>query len=49
MSSNQIGSTTAPIEFINGMVFLQRFYSVYDTTNQRLGLAFTPYTFATSN
>ncbi|KAJ3555659.1 hypothetical protein NM688_g2453 [Phlebia brevispora] len=37
------------LDFINGQVFLERFYSVYDTTNKRVGLANTPFTFATSN
>lgn len=35
--------------FVNGMVFLERFYSVYDTANDRLGLAETAYTYADVN
>ncbi|KAK0441680.1 acid protease [Armillaria borealis] len=32
------------LEFIDGFAFLQRFYSVYDTTNCRVGMANTPHT-----
>ncbi|KAJ7643835.1 acid protease [Roridomyces roridus] len=35
--------------FINGFSFLQRVYSVYDTTNARIGYAPTKYTHATTN
>jgi len=37
------------LDFINGQSFLERFYSVYDTTNQRLGLATTQFTDAETN
>ncbi|KZS98725.1 acid protease [Sistotremastrum niveocremeum HHB9708] len=37
------------IEFVNGYTFLERFYSVYDTTNRRVGFATTPFTNATTN
>ncbi|KAJ8457168.1 hypothetical protein ONZ45_g18421 [Pleurotus djamor] len=37
------------LDFINGYAFLQRYYTVYDTTNSRVGFATTPHTFATSN
>jgi cathepsin E len=37
------------LDFINGQTFLERFYSVYDTANQRVGLATTPFTDATTN
>ncbi|TFY78615.1 hypothetical protein EWM64_g5399 [Hericium alpestre] len=37
------------LDFINGFTFLQRFYSVYDTTNSQLGLATTPFTTAETN
>jgi len=37
------------LDFINGYSFLQRFYSVYDTSNARVGLASTEYTDANSN
>jgi len=36
-------------DFVNGFAFLQRFYSVYDTTNSRVGLAPTEFTTATTN
>ena len=35
--------------FVLGMVFLERFYSVFDTTNNQIGLATTPFTFAETN
>ncbi|KAF7298759.1 Acid protease [Mycena indigotica] len=37
------------LDFINGFGFLQRFYSVYDTTNSQVGLATTPFTDAEAN
>jgi len=37
------------VNFIDGQVFLERFYSVYDTSNSRVGIANTPLTTATSN
>ncbi|KAF8961363.1 aspartic protease [Flammula alnicola] len=37
------------LDFINGLPFLERFYSVFDTTNRRVGLATTPFTKATTN
>lgn len=37
------------LDFIDGFVFLQRFYSVYDTSNNQLGLATTQFTSATTN
>ncbi|KIL65642.1 hypothetical protein M378DRAFT_521201 [Amanita muscaria Koide BX008] len=36
-------------DFINGYTFLERFYTVYDTANKRIGFATTPFTAATSN
>jgi hypothetical protein len=44
-----IGQVGAGIDFINGYTFLERYYTVYDTTNKRLGFGQTAYTFATSN
>lgn len=45
-----IGQTSQPgIDFICGMTFLERFYTVYDTGNSRLGLATTQFTNAISN
>jgi len=37
------------LDFINGFTFLQRFYSVFDTTNSQVGLATTPFTDAETN
>ncbi|KAI9450421.1 aspartic peptidase A1 [Lactarius psammicola] len=37
------------LDFINGYTFLERFYSVYDTANNRVGLATTWFTRATTN
>jgi len=39
----------AGLDFVNGYVFLQRFYSVYDTTNNRVGIATTPNTADNTN
>jgi cathepsin E len=36
-------------DFVNGYTFLERFYSVYDTANARVGFATTPNTRATTN
>ncbi|KLO10446.1 aspartic peptidase A1 [Schizopora paradoxa] len=48
-----VGSTGSPsgsgLDFINGMTFLERFYSVFDTANKRVGIANTPFTDATTN
>ncbi|KAL4073375.1 aspartic peptidase domain-containing protein [Scleroderma yunnanense] len=37
------------IHFVNGFVWLQRFYTVYDTTNAEVGFATTPFTDAETN
>ncbi|THH26965.1 hypothetical protein EUX98_g7217 [Antrodiella citrinella] len=37
------------LDFINGFTFLERFYSVFDTANKKVGLANTPFTRATTN
>ncbi|KAG1736321.1 acid protease [Suillus lakei] len=37
------------LDVVNGYCFLERFYSIFDTTNSRVGLAQTGYTYATSN
>jgi len=37
------------LDFINGYVFLERFYSVFDTTNSQVGFAETANTYATTN
>ncbi|KAL5492754.1 hypothetical protein ACEPAI_4201 [Sanghuangporus weigelae] len=39
----------AGLDFINGYAFLERFFTVYDATNQRVGFATTPNTNSTSN
>ncbi|KAJ7195220.1 acid protease [Mycena pura] len=39
----------AGLDFINGYAFLERFYSVYDGTDKRVGFAPTKYTNATTN
>ncbi|KIM81488.1 hypothetical protein PILCRDRAFT_71813, partial [Piloderma croceum F 1598] len=39
----------AGLDFINGYAFLERFYSVFDTSNSRVGFATTAQTTATSN
>jgi len=45
-----IGSNSGSgLDFINGYAFLERFYSVFDTANQRVGFATTPFTTATTN
>ncbi|KIJ40036.1 hypothetical protein M422DRAFT_257104 [Sphaerobolus stellatus SS14] len=48
-----VGSIGTPsgegLDFINGQTFLERFYSVFDTANKRVGLATTPFTTATTN
>ncbi|KAG2073212.1 acid protease [Suillus decipiens] len=36
-------------DFINSYVFMQRFYTVFDTANSRVGFATTPFTDATTN
>ncbi|KAG2144624.1 aspartic peptidase domain-containing protein [Suillus clintonianus] len=47
---NDIGTTSGQgLDFINGYTFLERFYSVFDTTNSRVGFATTKYTYATTN
>jgi len=37
------------LDFINGFGWLQRFYTVFDTQNSRVGVANTPFTDATTN
>ncbi|EJC98896.1 acid protease [Fomitiporia mediterranea MF3/22] len=37
------------LDFINGFVWLQRFYTVFDTTNSRVGVANTQFTDAETN
>ncbi|KAG2155178.1 acid protease [Suillus bovinus] len=42
-----IGSKT--FSFVSGYTFLERFYSIFDTTNKRVGFATTAYTESASN
>ncbi|KAI6145240.1 aspartic peptidase domain-containing protein [Pisolithus tinctorius] len=45
-----VGSNSGSgLYFVNGQAFLERFYSVFDTTNARVGFATTPYTDAITN
>ena len=47
---NDLGTDSGEgLDFINGYTFLERFYSVFDTTNNRVGFATTPFTTATTN
>ncbi|KAH9065697.1 aspartic peptidase A1 [Lactarius vividus] len=47
---NDLGSPSGQgLDFINGYTFLERFYSVFDTTNNRVGFATTSFTTATTN
>jgi hypothetical protein len=46
----QLGSASGEgFDFINGYTFLERFYSVFDTSHARVGFASTAHTFATTN
>jgi cathepsin E len=42
-------SSGAGLDFILGKPFMERFYTVFDTGNQRVGVATTPFTDATTN
>ena len=37
------------LDFINGYTFLERFYFVFDSGNDSVGFAITPFTHATTN
>ena len=37
------------LDFINGFTWLERFYTVFDTANKRIGFATTSFTDATTN
>ncbi|KAI9068199.1 aspartic peptidase A1 [Trametes sanguinea] len=43
------GNSGGGLDFINGMTFLERYYSVYDIGASRVGFAKTPYTYAETN
>jgi len=48
--TSDLGSPSGSgLDFINGFGWLQRFYSVFDTSNAQVGLATTPYTDAETN
>ncbi|KAF7982229.1 hypothetical protein HWV62_29434 [Athelia sp. TMB] len=48
--ASDIGTNSGTgLDFINGYAFLERFYSVFDTTNSQVGFATTQYTTSTSN
>ncbi|EIN03785.1 acid protease [Punctularia strigosozonata HHB-11173 SS5] len=50
LAVNDIGTMSGSgMDFINGYVFLERFYSVYDTTNNQVGFATTAETDSTIN
>ncbi|CCM07181.1 uncharacterized protein FIBRA_09522 [Fibroporia radiculosa] len=47
---NDLGTPSGQgLDFINGYTFLERYYSVFDTTNNRIGFAETAYTHAITN
>lgn len=47
---NDLGTPSGEgLDFINGQTFIERFYSVFDTTNSQVGFATTEYTDATTN
>ncbi|KAG1797754.1 acid protease [Suillus plorans] len=47
--SNTGSPSGSGLDFTNGYCFLERFYSVFDTTNSKVGFATTAYTYATTN
>ncbi|KAH0591103.1 Polyporopepsin [Termitomyces sp. J132] len=47
--SDMGANTGSGLDFINGYAFLERFYTVFDTGNKRIGFATTPFTTATTN
>ena len=49
LAIQNIGNLFPGLDFICGMAFLERFYSVFDSGNHRIGLARTPFTNATIN
>ncbi|KAM6501325.1 acid protease [Amanita muscaria] len=42
-------SSGSGLDFIDGYTFLERFYTVFDTTHSKIGFATTPFTKATTN
>lgn len=47
--SNLATPSGVGLDFVNGMCFLERYYSVYDTDQNRIGFASTEYTTSTVN
>lgn len=48
--TNDIGTPTGEgLDFINGMVWLERFYFVYDVAASEVGFSTTSFTTATTN
>ncbi|OCH93069.1 acid protease [Obba rivulosa] len=47
--ADNMENTGSGLDFINGLVWLERFYLVYDSGDVQVGFATTPYTNATSN
>ncbi|KAG9312015.1 acid protease [Chiua virens] len=43
------GASGSGLDFINGYTFLERYYSIFDSTHGRIGFATTAYTKATTN
>lgn len=47
---NDLGrSKGSGFDFILGYTFMERFYTVFDTSKQRVGFAYTPFTLAQTN
>ena len=45
-----IGTPTGQgLDFINGFAFMERFYTIFDTTNKQVGVGLTAFTDATTN
>ena len=44
-----LGKPIPGLDFVCGMAFMERFYIIFDTAGQRLGLATTPATYSETN
>ena len=49
LAVGDLGNKFPGADFICGMAFLERYYSVFDSGNRRVGFARTPFTNATTN